>query len=245
MSMFMTLTASQDTPGLTVTAVVDLQSVVDLETKALVVPPLEIKDAAKSYPALMDGENAGVKAGLRGTEPSSGVLLGSGVLIKAVKCVKPSTGVAGWVNDMIAGLAGAAASMVSAGACIGTDGSACAVIAAGAAASMSKITQTAANNEELDIGRVWPGSDDDLYIKMGGTKVWPAGTDHDIGSQEIVYLNIFKYGRPNICLMERDTWSRDDNMGCADTHHLNPGHLSLIIVSKAEGSIYIVEVQIS
>jgi len=241
MSMFMTLAASQDTPGLTVTAVVDLKNVVDLETKALVVPPLEIKDAAKSYPALMDGENADVKAGLRGTETSSGVLL------KAVKCVKPSTGVDGWVNDMVGGLAAVAIATAGAGACVGTAGAACAVIAAGAGASMGVITQTAVDNGVLaSIGKVFPGSDDDLYITMDGTKVWPKGKDHDIGSQETVHPNIFRNGRPTICLMERDSgwWSSDDNMGCADTHRLKPGHVSLIIVSKEEGSSYIVELQI-
>jgi len=242
MSMFMTLAASQDTPGLNVTAVVDLKNVVDLETKALVVPPLEIKDAAKSYPALMDGENAGVKAGLRGTEPSSGVLL------KAVRCVKPSTGVDGWVNDMVGGLAAVAIATAGAGACVGTAGAACAVIAAGAGASMGVITQTAVDNGVLaSIGSVFPGSDDDLYITMDGTKVWPSYSDHGIGSQETVYPNIFRNGRPTICLMERDSgwWSSDDNMGCADTHSLKPGHVSLIIVSKEEGSSYIVELQIS
>jgi len=212
MSMFMTLAASQDTPGLT------------------------------GYPALMDGENAGDKAGLRGTGSSSGVRL------KAVKCIKPSTGVSGWVNDMVGGLATVAIATAGAGACIGSAGAACGIIATGAGAAMGLVTDAAIKNGVVaTIGKQFPGSDDDLYITMGGRKVWPSYSDHDIGSQETVYPNIFRTGRPNICLMERDSgwFSSDDSLGCANTHKIKPGHVALMIASKKEGSVYVVEIEVT
>ena len=50
--MFATIAASQDAPGFA------LAAAIDLETKA--------QDEAKSYVALMEGKDAGVKTGLRG-----------------------------------------------------------------------------------------------------------------------------------------------------------------------------------
>ena len=52
--MLATLVASQDAPGLAVAAVIDLKT--------------EAQDQAKSYVALMEGEDAGVKTGLRGAD---------------------------------------------------------------------------------------------------------------------------------------------------------------------------------
>ena len=50
--MFATLAASQDAPGFAIAAVIDLGT--------------EAQDKAKSYVALMEGKDAGVKTGLRG-----------------------------------------------------------------------------------------------------------------------------------------------------------------------------------
>ena len=52
--MFATLAASQDAPGFA------LAAGIDLETKA--------QDEAKSYVALMEGKDAGVKTGLRSAD---------------------------------------------------------------------------------------------------------------------------------------------------------------------------------
>ena len=52
--MLATLVASQDAPGLAVAAVIDLKT--------------EAQDEAKSYVALMEGKDAGVKTGLRGAD---------------------------------------------------------------------------------------------------------------------------------------------------------------------------------
>jgi len=169
------------------------------------------------------------------------------VLLKAVKCIKPSTGVDPFVNSLVTPLTAVAAATAGAGICFASAGSACAIIAAGAGAAINQVMKTGvANGLPAQIGSLFPGSDDDLYILMNGKKVWPSGSDYDMGSRDIAYPNIEKPGRPSICLMEKDSgwFSSDDDMGCAITDKIKPGHVSVLVQSNKEGSVYILELEV-
>lgn len=168
---------------------------------------------------------------------------GSFVYVTYVKCIKPSSGTDGWVNDLIGVLTGVGFSLVGIAACAGTAGVGCAVVAVGASAGIDQLTKAAIKAGAPEaLGQKFGGSEDDFYLSANGRKF---SAEVEIGSQETKAMGAITFGLPKICLMEYDWGSGDDNMGCIETRKLGGiGHYGVVVASKEHGSVYEVELHI-
>jgi len=162
--------------------------------------------------------------------------------IRSVRCISPSSGINN-VSRSVAAAIGATVGVVTAtvatgasgGVLIGTYGIA---IVGGASTGVAAIN---------GLDGVFSGTDD-LYVRVGGNKVWPSGSrSTEVRSQQTVMLNhTTPLTRPTpIELMEYDSVSDDDSLG---TLMLRPEQLPLPggrqwVVSGVDGSSYEISIE--
>lgn len=111
-------------------------------------------------------------------------------------------------------------------------------------------------NEDLlkELDKKCSGSDD-LYVKMGGSKVWPSGDDYkSIESQQTktvgkstVFPDITSATETTtIELWEYDWGSGDDHMGTLTIPDSHPdGSFTYVVTSSGEGSAYELNITVS
>lgn len=165
------------------------------------------------------------------------------ITVKAVKCIKPSSGLDEEykiLSGIVGGLVGEAASVVGTAA---TGGLLIATIAFGGVAGAYSGYGYAEKTDKYFSGT------DDLYIKLDGKKVWPKDSDaYSIESQKEVHpeisinLTSFKT-KATITLWDRDSVSNDDELGYLTFHNDHKlGTYMYCVESKTHGSMYFVTV---
>jgi outer membrane lipoprotein SlyB len=161
--------------------------------------------------------------------------------ITGVTCVKPSTGVAGYANNIIGAVTSAIGGSV--GAAIGAASGPGAVLAAAgggaAGAAVGSLISGVAESIGQDIR-------DELYIKVNGDKVWPTDADsYNVNSGDTVYPNYETSinGQLTVTLMEWD-FIGDDNLG---EHIFDRNSQSGVYMffNPDEGDLYAVSVELS
>lgn len=88
---------------------------------------------------------------------------------------------------------------------------------------------------------------DDLYVRVGGQKVWPEGASQEVTGGETVPVRIpLAANGLTVELRERDTWSPDDSLGSTtfDWCDLPSGPHSFPVDSSYEDSAYLIEVMV-
>jgi hypothetical protein len=174
------------------------------------------------------------------------------IKLTQVKCVRTSSGTGSAVpilstvaGGIVGGTVGTVAGVALATASGGT------LVAIGVAAGVGGASGGAALGAEFFkiVNGIFDGSDDDLYIKVNGEKIWPtSGKCKDVGSQDTITVN---YDLPlvdpcRIELFDYDTISSDDSLGYLNVpaNH-SPGPFMYLVENEDEGSAYQIWLDIS
>ena len=160
--------------------------------------------------------------------------------INQVRCVHPSTGVAGYAEgfiEIVSTTMGAALATLI----FGVTGPG-AVAAGLAGAAGGAVLGKGINEASKMIGQT---IHDDLYILVNGKKIWPDGDYQAINSGETVDVNYSTQfdGQITVTLMEHDTISYDDNLGEAVLDQNSQSDVYMFTNSE-EGDVYSVSIEI-
>ncbi len=133
------------------------------------------------------------------------------LVINFVKCIKTSSGVASVFNTAISGVEIAGGVVVAIGGVVAATGVGAAAGAVVAAVGGTVIALAGATG--FIVNAVGKSSTDDIYLKLNGNKIWPAGNYLEIDDNEQEYVNLtFSNVQNNFSLQLMESDLGDDDV---------------------------------